>query len=87
MKIAIDTKEDSAEDIKKVIRMLQHLIGEHEDSMTNSPEVKEGLFSLFDSPQQQQEQDTTQQKDSFRVDEFLDEKDKEERDNRIVPYD
>lgn len=28
MKITIDTKEDSHEDIKKVISMLQHLVGE-----------------------------------------------------------
>ena len=28
MKITIDTKEDSHEEIRKVIRMLQHLVGE-----------------------------------------------------------
>ena len=28
MKISIDTKEDSHEEIRKVIRMLQHLVGE-----------------------------------------------------------
>ncbi|MBS3098491.1 hypothetical protein J4209_06900 [Candidatus Woesearchaeota archaeon] len=33
MKITIDTKEDSHEDIRKVIRMLQHLVGE--SSYTN----------------------------------------------------
>lgn len=32
MKITIDTKDDSHEDIKKVIRMLQHLVGEENQS-------------------------------------------------------
>jgi len=30
MKITIDTKEDSHEEIKKVIRMLSSLVGDHE---------------------------------------------------------
>ena len=29
MKIEIDTNRDSKEDIKKIIRMLTHLVGEH----------------------------------------------------------
>jgi hypothetical protein len=33
MKISIDTKEDSHDDIRKVIKMLQHLVGE--DSYSN----------------------------------------------------
>ena len=33
MKITIDTKEDSHSDIRKVIRLLKHLIGE--DAVTN----------------------------------------------------
>lgn len=37
MKITIDTKEDSHEDIKKVIKMLQHLVGE--PSYTNQPNI------------------------------------------------
>ncbi|MFH1053181.1 MAG: hypothetical protein V1740_02075 [Candidatus Woesearchaeota archaeon] len=32
MKITIDTKEDSHEDIRKVIRLLNHLIGESSES-------------------------------------------------------
>ena len=39
MKITIDTKEDSHEDIKKVIKMLQHLVGE--ESYTNQPNIFE----------------------------------------------
>ena len=37
MKIAIDTKEDSHEEIKKVIRMLQNLVGDSEEIFTNQP--------------------------------------------------
>lgn len=35
MKITIDTKEDSHEEIRKVIRMLTHLVGEQPE--TNAP--------------------------------------------------
>ena len=37
MKIEIDTKHDSPEEIKKVIKMLQHLVSEH--SYTNQPNI------------------------------------------------
>jgi len=43
MKITIDTKEDSHEDLKKVIRMLQHLVGD--DAYTNSPNIFEETSS------------------------------------------
>ena len=35
MQITIDTKEDSHEDIRKVIRMLQHMVGE--EAYSNAP--------------------------------------------------
>ena len=37
MKISIDTKEDSHEDIKKVIMMLQNLVGNSQEVFTNQP--------------------------------------------------
>jgi len=37
MKISIDTKEDSHEEIKKIIKMLSSLVGE--EVVTNQPEV------------------------------------------------
>jgi hypothetical protein len=37
MKISIDTKEDSHEEIKKVISLLSHLVGHSQDIVTNSP--------------------------------------------------
>ncbi len=39
MKIEIDTKHDSPEEIKKVIKMLQHLVGEQ--AYTNNPNIFE----------------------------------------------
>ena len=38
MKISIDTKEDSHEEISKVIKMLQNLVGENQETFTNQPE-------------------------------------------------
>ena len=40
MKITIDTKEDSHEEIKKAIRMLSSLIGEKE-IFSNTPQIDE----------------------------------------------
>ena len=39
MKISVDTKEDSHDDIKKVIRMLQHLVGDNQEIFTNEPSI------------------------------------------------
>ena len=37
MKISVDTKEDSHEEIKKVIKMLQNLVGDSQEIFTNQP--------------------------------------------------
>ena len=37
MKVSVDTKEDSHEEIKKVIRMLQNLVGESQEIFSNEP--------------------------------------------------
>jgi len=37
MKLTIDTKEDSHEEIKKVIKMLQNLVGDSEEMFSNQP--------------------------------------------------
>lgn len=54
MKLTIDTKEDSHEDIKKVIKMLQSLIGEHalanqplQDSYEPPKESSTAFFNMF----------------------------------------
>ena len=56
MKITIDTKEDSHEEIKKVISLLTHLIGQTPSSNRNifddskPTEESSNLFSIFDNP-------------------------------------
>ncbi len=64
MKIEIDTKEDSPEEIKKVIKMLQHLVGEHsytnqpnifEDSSTTPTESTNAFASMFGDSEEQKE--------------------------------
>lgn len=41
MKISVDTKEDSHEDLKKVIKMLQHIVGDSGEVFTNQPPVSD----------------------------------------------
>ena len=51
VKITINTKEDSHDDIKKVIRMLQHLIeGESFSNVTNSRNIFEQSGSFGGEP-------------------------------------
>lgn len=45
MQISIDTKEDSHEEIKKVIRMLQNLVGDSQEIFTNEPSVPQETAS------------------------------------------
>ena len=65
MKITIDTKEDSAEEIKKLIKMLSSLIGEEYksgDENKEIPEVSEGVFNMFDSPAEEKKEDDKEEK-------------------------
>ena len=41
MKISIDTKEDSHDDLKKVIKMLQHIVGDSGEVFTNQQPASE----------------------------------------------
>ena len=52
MKISIDTKEDSPEEIRKLIRMLLALVGDSSDysSQRAPPATGEGLFDMFGDP-------------------------------------
>lgn len=45
MKITVDTQHDSHEDIKKVIKMLQNLVGYSQEVFTNQPESQENIAS------------------------------------------
>ena len=53
MKISIDTKEDSPEEIRKLIRMLLALVGDSAadyGSQRSPPASGEGLFDMFGDP-------------------------------------
>lgn len=48
MRITVDTQHDSHDDIKKVIKMLQHLVGDNQEIFTNQPEIaQEAAASPF----------------------------------------
>ncbi len=55
MKITIDTKEDSHEDIKKIISMLQNMISDSSVILDKKePERTSDMFSMFgDGPAQE----------------------------------
>lgn len=51
MKISIDTKEDSPEEIRKLIRMLLALVGDSSSYGEKAPpSTGEGLFDMFGDP-------------------------------------
>lgn len=45
MKIEINTKEDPHEDIRKVIKLLQHIIGDSQEVFTNEPQAAQETAS------------------------------------------
>lgn len=71
MKITIDTKEDSEEEIKKAINLLSSLIGAVESSTLSSdpePVVGEGIFGMF-----QDKKETHASEDSSEVEGMINE--------------
>ena len=65
MKITIDTKEDSHEEIKKIIKMLSSLVGE--EAFTNQGNIFENkssdlgnqnMFGMFDNKNQNTTEET-----------------------------
>src|SRR3989344_143655 len=51
MKISIDTKEDSPDEIRKLIRMLLALVGDSSGYGEKAPPASgEGLFNMFGDP-------------------------------------
>ena len=57
MKIEIDTKHDSPDEIKKVIKVLEHLVGEH--AYSNQPKnIFEDQSSFGSTPTSQAPQET-----------------------------
>ena len=48
MKVEVDTSHDSHDDIRKVIKMLQHLVGESQEIFTNNPqEAASPIANIF----------------------------------------
>ena len=47
MRITIDTKEDSAEDIKRLISMLNHLVGNKVKESSIMPEQAPSMMNMF----------------------------------------
>ena len=50
MKITIDTKEDSKQEIERIANFLMHLASRSSETKDFEPEVKEGTFGMFDEP-------------------------------------
>jgi len=73
MRIEVDTSHDSHEDIKKVIKMLQHLVGDSQEIFTNQPEATEAspIANIFGdaaaSPETAASSEATQAQESQTV--------------------
>ena len=89
MKITIDTKEDSHEELRKIIKMLSSLVGEKEvmsnqsDIFNDNDSDKEentGMFNMFsqDKPETSADSETTDSETT--TDEEKPEEDKNETD-------
>ena len=70
MKIEIDTKHDSPEEIRKVINMLQHLVGEK--SYTNTQNIFEDPSSFGTTPTTEEPTTPTEQPTNAFVNMFGD---------------
>ena len=75
MKITIDTKEDSHEEIKKIIKMLSSLVGE--EILTNQGNIFEDkgsdlgnndIFGMFENKNTPEEQKTKEEKKEIDFD-------------------
>ncbi|MBI2580359.1 hypothetical protein HYV85_00975 [Candidatus Woesearchaeota archaeon] len=101
MKISIDTKEDSPEEIRKLIRMLLALVGDssgYEEKA--SPATGEGLFDMFGDPaastSEQQQIGKSQGEGITDINDFLEKSgdssqqksggSDDDEDLRVVPY-
>ena len=100
MKISIDTKEDSPEEIRKLIRMLLALVGESSGYGEKAPpSTGEGLFDMFGDPaastSEQQQIGKSQGEGITDINDFLEKSDEssqqksgssDDEDIRVVPY-
>ncbi len=90
MKITIDTKEDSPEDIRKLIKMLLALIGEGYGGSEHTPPAEGAqLFDMFGSPTAStSEQQQMANNEGMDVNEFIDKPGGSGSDDdvKVVPY-
>tara|TARA_Y100000310_G_scaffold344510_1_gene457648 strand:- start:1800 stop:2156 length:357 start_codon:yes stop_codon:yes gene_type:complete len=61
MKITIDTSNDSHDEIRKVVKLLNHLVGDGETVYTNKPERQSDMFS--DTSEEQSEDSSSSSDD------------------------
>ena len=81
MKITIDTKEDSPEEIKKIIKMLYSLVEGKEifsnqgnmfnDNNSDTPEQGNLLSNLFGSSEEKKEDEQKNKKDTPQIIEYV----------------
>ena len=81
MKITIDTKEDSPEEIKKIIKMLYSLVEGKEifsnqgnmfnDNNSDTPEQGNLLSNLFGSSEEKKEDEQKNRKDTPQIREYV----------------
>lgn len=94
MKISFDTKEDSAEDIKKIVKMLQAWLEGHTNAPLDmfssqssdgspSPAVSEGLFNIFGD--NKEKTDSTASQSSASQPSIIDLDKKDSYDDEIPP--
>ncbi len=102
MQIIINTKEDSPEDIRKLIRMLLALVGDSSSYGEKAPpSTGEGLFDMFGDPQastseQQQLGKSSGSQGGMDINDFIDNPEESSRqkqgsgdeddDFKVVPY-
>lgn len=80
MKILIDTKQDSPEEIKHIINMLTAIIGEKmissaTEQTTEQNEGYKDIFSIFGPPKTEAEEEKTQETQEIEEEESVDIKD------------
>ncbi|MBI3036665.1 hypothetical protein HYY73_02825 [Candidatus Woesearchaeota archaeon] len=97
MKISIDTKEDSPEEIRKLIRMLLALVGESSSYGERTPPATgEGLFDMFGDPaaSTSEQQQMGKSSGGMDINDFLDSPKEPSQQNsgsddddiKVVPY-
>jgi len=87
MKIEIDTSRDSHEDIRKLIRMLKAMVGEHEEDYSSQsiPDPSPLAFNMFEDDSSYHDDSHDDSKSSYDDDSKKDDDKKESR-VEVVEY-